>query len=355
LSIDLLERAAELVDIPSLSHQEQAIAARLHGELSRVPWLEVDRIGDNVVARTRLGRARRLLVAGHLDTVPPRGNDRSRVDGDVLWGLGAADMKGGIAVITELARTLEAPAVDVTYVLYACEEVERRHNGLLHVERKRPELMSCDAAVLAEPTGGRIEAGCQGTMRVRVELAGRRAHTARAWKGLNAIHRLGGLIELVSSYRGRQPVIEGCEYREALQAVKVEGGVAANVVPDEAHIVLNHRFAPDRSVAEAEAHLRELTAPYLRPGDSLEVEDASPGAAPRLDDAMIGRLVRLTGQPARAKLGWTDVSYFAARDVPAANFGPGDPEVAHSEDERVSRQELQQAHAVLGGLLSAQA
>jgi succinyl-diaminopimelate desuccinylase len=351
---DLLHACAELVDIASVSHAEGPLADVVEARLRDVPWLTVDRVGDNVVARTSLGRAQRLLLAGHLDTVPANGNERARIDGDVLWGLGAADMKGGLAVFLELARTVDEPAVDVTYVFYACEEVAQRHNGLLHLGAARPDLLVADAAVLGEPTGAVVEAGCQGTMRIEVTLSGERAHTARPWMGRNAIHRLAAVLDRVAASAERRPVLDGCEYREALQAVRVEGGVAGNVVPDRAVLHLNHRFAPDRSIDEAVASVCETLGESVEvvDGDTLEVLDAAAPALPSLDHPLLAAVLARTGAPPRAKLGWTDVSFFAGRGVPATNFGPGDPTLAHTADERVERRELDAAFAVLQGVLA---
>jgi succinyl-diaminopimelate desuccinylase len=224
-------------------------------------------------------------------------------------------MKGGIAILLELARAIEEPAMDVTYVLYAREEVAIVHNGLREIAATRPDLLEGDVALLGEPTRGAVEAGCQGTMRIEVELLGARAHTARPWMGRNAIHRLGGLLDLVESYAGRRPIIEGCEYREALQAVYVEGGVAGNVVPDRAMIRLNHRFAPDRTADEAEAHVRELLAPVLADGDTIEMVECSPAARPGLDDPLLQALIERNGLEVRAKLGWTDDTHAALVDL----------------------------------------
>ncbi len=350
---DLLALTAELVDIPSVSHHELALANHVEAMLRPVPWLKVERVANNVVARTELGRPARLVLAGHLDTVPANGNERARIEAGVCWGLGAADMKAGCAVFLELARTIAEPAADVTYVFYECEEVASRFSGLRTLAAQRPELLEADAAVLGEPTGAAIEAGCQGTLRLELTLRGERAHTARPWKGRNAIHRLAPVLERCASYAGRRPVLDGCEFAEALQAVHVEGGVAGNVVPDEARVVLNHRFAPDRSGEEAVAEVREVLGDAVEEagGDRLELVDQAPGALPGLTHPLLARLVAAAGSPPRAKLGWTDVSFFAARGVPATNFGPGDPSLAHAADERVERVELEKVYAALDALL----
>lgn len=349
---DLLSVTAELVAIPSPSHHEAAIADHVEERLRRTPWLRVERIGDNVVARSD-GTGPRVVLAGHLDTVPPSGNERPVRHGDVVAGLGAADMKGGLAVMLALAGHDRPPPAPATWVFYAAEEVARRHSGLLAVAAARPELLEGEVAVLGEPTGAVVEAGCQGVLKLLVSVGGSRAHTARPWTGVNAIHRLGPVIGQVAAAPERQPVIDGCRYREALQSVGVEGGGAANVVPDRAALRLNHRFAPDRDAAEAEAAVRELLAPVLDEGrgDRVEVLDGAPAAPPALGHPVLKALVAAAGEPPRAKLGWTDAAFFAERGVPAANFGPGDPELAHRPDEWVSARQLAAAHRTLLQLL----
>ena len=350
---DLLRACAELVDIPSVSHDEAAIADHVERRLAAASWLRVDRVGNSVVARTDLGRAHRLVLAGHTDTVPANGNERARLDGDTLWGLGSADMKSGVTILLELALSLPAPALDVTYVFYECEEVESRYNGLVKLLAERPELLAGDAAVLAEPTGAHIEAGCQGTLHLRVTLHGTRAHTARPWMGVNAIHRLGRLLDRVAAFPERRPVIDGCEFREALQATKVEGGVAGNVVPDSASVVINHRFAPDRTAEQAAQVVLDLLGDTVdtAAGDTVELVQVSDPAPPSLAHPLLQALATGSGQPPLAKLGWTDVAFFAAHGVPATNFGPGDPNLAHTADERVSRADLESVHRVLRELL----
>jgi succinyl-diaminopimelate desuccinylase len=351
---DLLALAAELVDIPSVSHQETALADFIEKGLRPIDHLTVDRYGDTVVARTTLDRSRRLLLAGHLDTVPPFAGAVHRIEADTLSGLGAVDMKGGVAVLFDLARSVTAPGVDATFVFYTCEEVERRYNGLHHLASEMPDVLAADAAVLAEPTGGFVEAGCQGTMRVEVTLTGRRAHTARPWAGINAVHRLAPILRALGDYGPRRVVLDGCEYTEQLQAVGIAGGVAGNVVPDEAVITINFRFAPDRDVDGAETEIRRLLGHALDPaaGDRLVVVDAVAGARPGLDHPLLSGLVAATGQPPRAKLGWTDVATLSAAGVPAANFGPGDPLLAHTPDEHVSRHELTTVRDALSQVLA---
>jgi succinyl-diaminopimelate desuccinylase len=265
----------------------------------------------------------------------------------VLWGLGACDMKGGVAVLAALATTVAEPEVDTTYVFYECEEVDSAFNGVERLFRERPDLLEGDAALLAEPSSAQVEAGCQGTMRVEVTMTGERAHTARAWLGRNAIHRLAPLLASVAAYEGRQVTIDGCHFREGLQVVRIGGGVANNVVPDLATVTLNHRFAPDRSPAEAEAHVRSVVGEV----DGFEVTDMAVAALPALGHPLLQSVLAASGGVAYGKLGWTDVARFAARGVPATNFGPGDPSLAHSAGERVTRSDLEKVYGVLRTVL----
>ena len=351
---DLLQLTTELVAIPSVSHAESALADHVAGRLAGCPWLEVERLGDNVVARTSLGRRHRLVLAGHLDTVPAAGNGRPRLEGDVLFGVGAADMKSGLAVMLDLATTLAEPVVDVTWCFYACEEVGRDESGLAALWAERPDLLEADAAVLGEPTANRVEAGCQGTMRAVVEVGGVRAHTARPFTGVNAIHRLAPLLERIATWPGRSVVLDGCQYVEQLQAVGIDGGVAGNVVPDRASLTVNYRFAPDRDRHEARGFLDALLGHLLdeSAGDRMEIVDEADGAPPALEHPLLAELVASTGAPPRAKVGWTDVASFWAHGVPAANFGPGDPLLAHHPDEQIDRTALERGREVLERLLT---
>ena len=380
---DLLALAAELVAIPSQSQQEQALADHVQQRLSTASTpLEITRISNNVIARTQLGRPQRIVIAGHLDTVPAVPGDpdhlKARIEGDRLYGLGACDMKGSLAAQLAVATQLNDPQVDVSFVFYECEEIANEHNGLRLLFEQAPELLACDAALLGEPTSAMLEAGCQGTLRAQAVFRGKRAHTARPWKGVNAIHRLGELLVALTqpadtgagadtgasadtgeaaapaqpsparpTYVARRPVIDGCEFREAIQAVAVSGGVAGNVVPDEASLTLNLRYAPDRTPAQAEAYLAEVVGEC----DDFVVTDHSPGALPALDHPLLKRLIDDNHLAVFAKLGWTDVARFAAHGIPAANFGAGDPTLAHTRDEFVERREIEAVHAALMALL----
>ena len=333
LHADPVELTAALIDIPSVSRDERRIADEVEAALRAQTSLEVVRNGDAVLARTDLGRPTRVILAGHLDTVPIADNMPSHRDADHIYGCGASDMKSGDAVFLHLLATVADPAHDLTLVLYDCEEIDASANGLGRIERELPDWLHADVAILGEPSGGYIEAGCQGTLRAVVSTAGTRAHSARSWLGDNAIHRLGAVLERLSDYQGRVVDIDGCAYREGLSAVRVDGGVAGNVIPDAASVTVNFRFAPDRDPAAALAHVREVF-------DGLDVQveqtDAAAGAMPGLQHPAAAALVTAADGLVRAKYGWTDVARFAARGVPAVNYGPGDPNLAHRRDERVA-------------------
>jgi len=346
--IDLLDLAAELVDIPSESHEEAALADLFESRLSDSSKLAVDRVGDNVIARSELSHEHRIVIAGHLDTVPANGNQQARIEGDRLYGLGACDMKGGLAAQLATALTADDPAVDVTFIFYACEEVAEKYNGLKQLFETHPKLVDGDVALLGEPTSAAIEAGCQGTLRVKALYEGERAHTARPWKGRNAIHRLGPILQTLEKYEGRRPIVDGCEYREAMQAVYVEAGVAGNVVPDAATLTVNYRYAPDRSPEEAEEHVAELLGDY----DELVVDDHSEAATPALTHPLLQQLITRNNLEVRAKLGWTDVARFAVNGIPASNFGSGDASIAHTQGEFVERHEIELVHFALLDLLN---
>lgn len=347
LAGDPVELTAALVDIPSVSGDEAEIAATVEYALvEQARHLQVVRCGNAVLARTRLGRPSRVVLAGHLDTVPVNDNLPVRRTDGVLHGLGTVDMKGGDAVMLHLAATLPEPRHDVTFVFYDCEEVEAARNGLGRIERDLPDWLRGDLAIVCEPSNAVVEAGCQGTIRVQLRTSGARAHTARAWMGTNAIHALDQALQTLAAYEPRTVDIDGCQYREGLQAVRVEGGVSGNVVPDEAVLTVNHRFAPDRSLADAEAHLREVFAGY-----DLTVTDGAAGALPGLTAPAAAELVAAAGGTPVAKLGWTDVARFAALGLPAVNFGPGDPVLCHTQQENVPTGQITRCAKVLTDFL----
>jgi succinyl-diaminopimelate desuccinylase len=334
ITADVVDLTRVLCDVESVSGNEGRLADAVEAALRRLPHLEVMRDGDAVVARTGLGRAERVVLAGHLDTVPVAGNLPVRLEGNasggVLVGRGTADMKGGIAVQLKVAAALPAPSRDVTLVFYDHEEVDAASNGLGRLAREHPEWLTGDLAVLLEPTAAGIEGGCNGTMRAEVVTRGVAAHSARWWRGRNAVHEAGRVLARLQAYQPREVEVEGLVYREGLNAVAISGGIAGNVIPDECRIVVNYRFAPDRAASAAAEHVREVFEGY-----EVEIVDAADGARPGLDRPAAAAFVAAIGAEPRAKEGWTDVARFSALGVPAVNFGPGDPSVAHADDEHV--------------------
>ncbi|MEX5718011.1 succinyl-diaminopimelate desuccinylase [Geodermatophilus maliterrae] len=356
LSADVLAVTRVLVDTPSVSGDERALADAVETALRSLGGLEVERVGDTVLARTSLGRDTRVVLAGHLDTVPIADNVPSRLEDGRLYGCGTSDMKSGDGVMLRLAGRFGVPgaqpAHDLTFVLYDNEEVEAVRSGLGRVARERRGWLYGDLAVLLEPTDGEIEAGCQGTLRARLETRGRRAHSARSWLGVNAVHGLAGALAALAAYEAREVEIDGCRYREGLNAVGISGGVAGNVIPDEAALTVNFRYAPDRDEDAAEAHVREVFAEVIAAGATLTVTDNAGGALPGLSEPAAAAFVAAVGRPARAKLGWTDVARFAALGIPAVNYGPGDPQLAHTREEHVLVERLQPAEDALTAYLA---
>ncbi len=343
---DLVALTRAICDVPSVSGDERALADLVEEALRSAAHLEVLRDGDAVVARTHLGRAQRVVVAGHLDTVPVADNLPTRVVGDELWGRGTVDMKGGVAVALALAVALDAPTRDVTWVFYDHEEVAADLNGLGRLVRNHPDWLACDFAVLGEPSNGGLEGGCNGTLRAEVRLAGVAAHSARAWAGVNAVHAAGEVLRRLEAYEPRSVDVDGLVYRESLNAVLISGGTATNVIPDGCVVTVNYRFAPSSSVADAQAHVRELFDGY-----DVVVTDAAPGARPGLDapaaQEFAAAVLAVTGGAPAPKYGWTDVARFSELGVPAVNFGPGDPMLAHKDDERCPLAQLRTSYEAL--------
>ena len=337
-ALDLTATSADLTrticDIPSVSGDETTLADLIFAEVSALPHLEVYRDGDTIVARTTQGRAQRVAIAGHIDTVPINGNVPTRdieIEGEpFIWGRGTVDMKGGVAVQLKLAAELVAPRVDITWMWYDHEEVDADLNGLTRLARTRPDLFAADFAILGEPSNGEVEGGCNGNLRAIVRTHGVRSHSARAWIGQNAIHSAAPVLARLAEYRPRDVPVEGLVYREGLNAVRISGGVAGNVIPDLCEIEVNYRFAPSRDAAEAEQHVRDVFA-----GFDVEIVDLAVGARPGLDAPLAQEFVAAVGAEPRPKYGWTDVARFSALGVPAVNYGPGDPPLAHHDEERV--------------------
>ncbi|MDX3002809.1 succinyl-diaminopimelate desuccinylase [Kribbella solani] len=335
LTVSAPDLTEALVNIASVSGTEEKLADRVEKALSAYPHLKVFRHGNTVVARTDLGRAERIVLAGHLDTVPLNDNLPARRADGLIHGLGACDMKGGVAVALRLAATLTEPNRDLTYVFYDCEEIEAERNGLFKLTRSNPELLEGVFAVVMEPSNAAVEAGCQGTMRIEVTTRGERAHSARSWMGVNAIHGAGEILARLGAYEPRRVPIDGLEYREGLNAVAITGGIAGNVVPDLCTVTINYRFAPNRSEAEAEAHLRSVFE-----GFDVVVTDSAPGGLPGLDRPAAAAFLQVVGGEPQPKFGWTDVARFTQLGVPAVNYGPGDPLYAHKQDEFVPEAEI---------------
>jgi succinyl-diaminopimelate desuccinylase len=348
LSLSAAELTACLVDVESVSGNEQQLADLIASALAELPHLSLHRDGNALVARTALGRPERVAIAGHIDTVPVADNLPSRRDGRELWGLGSCDMKSGVAVQLKLAASLPDPARDITFVFYDCEEVDAERNGLLRLARNRPELLQADFAVLMEPTDGVVEGGCQGSMKVEVRTSGQRAHSARSWMGRNAIHEAAAILNVLRRYEARQPVVDGLTFHEGLNAVGISGGVAGNVIPDECVVTVNYRFAPDRDAAQAQAFLEEVFADW-----DVRVTDVSPGARPGLDRPAAASFAAAMGGTPRAKYGWTDVARFDMLGIPAVNYGPGDPMLAHSRQEHVDLAQIGQVEDRMRAWLTA--
>lgn len=335
LSQSSVELTRALCDIESVSGNERGIADAIETALVGLAHLELFRDGDALVARTTLGRDRRVVIAGHIDTVPVNDNLPVRTEDGYLVGRGTVDMKGGVAVALKLAAELTAPPVDLTWIWYDHEEVDSALNGLGRLARVRPDLLAGDFAILGEPTSATIEGGCNGTARADIRLHGVRAHSARAWVGHNAIHDAAPVLAILAGYTPAEVEVDGLIYREGLNAVGITGGVAGNVIPDEAVVSVNYRFAPSRSADDAIAHLRDVFA-----GFDIEITDIAEGARPGLDAPLAQDFLAAVGGVASPKYGWTDVARFSALGIPAVNYGPGDPLKAHADDERVAIAEI---------------
>lgn len=348
LTDDVALLAAALIDVDSVSGSEGALADGIEAALRSVGHLEVLRDGDAVVARTALGRPERVILAGHLDTVPlpatqgARGTVPCRWEGTVLYGRGAADMKSGVAVQLALAAALADPVRDVTYVFYDHEEVEASLSGLGRLVRNHPQWLQGDFAILLEPTNGTVEGGCNGTGRFEVTATGLAAHSARAWMGENAIHAAADILTRLRDFEPETVRVDGLDYRESLNAVRINGGTAGNVIPDRTVIEINYRFAPNKTPDDAEAYVRRLLDGY-----DVVRTDAAAGARPGLDHPAAASFVQAVGAVPLPKYGWTDVARFSELGIPAVNFGPGDALLAHTDDEHVEAEAIRRCLAAL--------
>lgn len=354
--LDLTENSTvltqQICDVESVSGDETLLADAIVAALAeQAPHLEVIRDGDTIVARTNLGRDQRVVIAGHIDTVPLNANLPTRyetLDGEeYLWGRGTVDMKAGVAVQLKLAAELTDPVVDITWMWYDHEEVSNELNGLTRLAANRPDLFAGDFAILGEPSNSQIEGGCNGNLRAEIRAYGLRAHSARSWVGDNAIHKAAPILDRLAAYEPRQVEVDGLVYREGLNAVGISGGVAGNVIPDEVMVHVNYRFAPSRSGEEAVAHIEELFGDY-----EVRIVDLAVGARPGLDAPLAQRFLAAVGGEAKPKYGWTDVARFSAMGVPAVNYGPGDPLKAHADDERVRVSQIESCEAGLRAWLT---
>ncbi|WP_200450628.1 succinyl-diaminopimelate desuccinylase [Corynebacterium macginleyi] len=341
-----------LVDIPSPSHHEEAIADAVEEALRGLD-VEVARFGNTVCARTNRGMNSRVILAGHIDTVPLADNVPHRMDttedgADIMFGCGTVDMKSGMAVYLNAFAHLHESAElqhDLTVIAYEGEEVSTEFNGLGHLQKEHPEWLQGDFALLGEPSGAMVEAGCQGTIRLRVTANGTRAHSARSWLGSNAAHKLAPVMTRIANYEPREVTIDGCTYREGLNIVRLEAGVATNTLPDEAWMFVNFRFAPDRSTEEALEYIKEVIGKHE--DVTIEIDDIAGAALPGLGQPVARALVDAVGGNVRAKFGWTDVSRFAEMGIPAVNFGVGDPGFAHKKDEQVPTAQITEVSTAL--------
>jgi succinyl-diaminopimelate desuccinylase len=348
----LAERLLELVDVPSESRQERALADHVRALIP--PALE--RIHDE--AETVLVAARRrpgvplVLFAGHLDTVPAQGNIPGRREGGAVHGLGATDMKAGLAVMVELARWIasDAPALalDAAFLFFPREELPAEESALPALFDAAPLVGDADLVVMMEPTDNAIQPGCLGNMNARVVFRGESAHSARPWQGVNAIElALDGLRPLAAV----EPLpveIQGLTYTEVLSLTMIEGGIATNVIPDRVSALVNFRYAPTRSPEEAEARLRSLV------DGAGELEILSNAASGRVaaDAPLVQKLRALGPFELQPKQAWTPVAEFAARGLDAINFGPGATRFAHRADEQVPEENLLVSYRALQRFLA---
>jgi succinyl-diaminopimelate desuccinylase len=351
LNSDVAELTRELCDIESVSGNEREIADAIETALRLFSHLSVVRDGDAVVASTNLGRSKRVIIAGHIDTVPVADNLPTKLMSfereQVIWGRGSVDMKSGVAVMLKLAATVAEPKVDVTWVLYDNEEVEATKNGLGRLMRNQPDLIKGSFAVLCEPTGSIVEGGCNGTLRAELVFSGKKAHSARPWMGENAIHKMGSALEFLSSYIPLEVEVDGLVYKESLSAVLVNGGIATNVIADRAILTVNYRFAPSKSQAQARDYIKSLFT-----GCEINIVDSAPGARPGLQSPEAKAFVAAVGTAVHPKYGWTDVARFSELGIPAVNYGPGDPNKAHADDESLPASQIYACESGLRNFLT---
>jgi succinyl-diaminopimelate desuccinylase len=343
--VSLVDDLVWLIDIPSPTGAEDAlrdaIAERLSGLVPQI-------IGRSVVVGHRTGRPL-ISLYGHLDTVPEQDNLPARVAAGRVHGLGASDMKGGLAVMVALLEdeSVRNGPFDVIGVFYDAEEGPAAGNGLERVLDEAPLLLASEFAVVMEPTDGELQLGCQGTINARVEFHGVSAHSARPWLGENAITKAGSWLAVMHERGWRDVEVAGLTFKETFAVTLADGGVAANMIPPRFVLNLNHRYPPDRSVEEAEAMVREACAA----ADSVEIVDRAMAAPIPEDNPHLGRLRGLVSTVS-AKTAWTDVARLAARGLPAVNYGPGEVAQAHKQDESAPAATLEQCFGVMKEFLA---
>ncbi len=320
----LVETLAWLVDIPSETGNEaeirDAIANRLDGRPLRV-------VRDSVIVGEP--GAGKIVLAGHTDTVPLQGHVGARVEGDRLYGLGATDMKGGLAVMIHLLEDLGTDRL--VGVFYAGEEGPLSGNDLGPVLDEVPSLLEVDAAVVMEPTNREVHAGCQGSINATVSFIGEPGHSARPWRGVNAITRSADFLKLMDEVEPELHLIEGLHFKEVMTVTLASGGVARNIIPSRFDLNVNYRFSPNRTTDEAIARLQEVASG----ADEVMIADAAPAAYPEVGHPLFEALIANAGGALAHKQGWTDVAQFAERGVPAINFGPGETALAHKPGESI--------------------
>ncbi len=353
----LAARTEGLCAVASPIGDEKALCDELE-RWARGRFARVRRVENSLVVMVdpEAGAAGRPLVAlcGHLDTVPVHEADRGppRREGGRIVAPGSSDMKSGLAVAMELAERLprEARAADLALVLYSREEGPYLENELGPVLERSPELRGTALAICLEPTDGRLQLGCVGSMHATVAFTGRASHSARPWQGENAVHRAGALLAELASRAPRDATSGGLPFREVMSVTRIEGGRARNVVPDRCTLNLNFRFAPDRSVEEAAREVEELAR---RHGATVEITDRAPSCPAFAEHPLVARLRDRAGLVVEPKQAWTDVARLAAAGIPAVNFGPGATAQAHQQGEWVEVAAVERAYRALERFLAA--
>jgi succinyl-diaminopimelate desuccinylase len=341
-------RTLELIDIPSPSRGEEAIAAHVSSIL-RGGGVEVEELGDCCLVGGSRRRKERpfVILAGHLDTVPAQGNIPGSIDANSVHGLGASDMKGSLAVMIELALAGvgqgEQGGVDFGFLFFSREELPADESSLTPLLAANAGLQSADLALMMEPTSNMIQAGCLGNCGATWRFSGRSGHSARPWLADNAIDRLGEGIAAIAALEPVEHRFDGLIFREVISVTSVSGGIARNVIPGEASAYLNYRFPPGISLDDAEARLRSICEPF----GEIEVESSSPSGAVRIDEPLAAQLIEIVGAPVEPKQAWTPVAEFEGAGIAAINFGPGAPSAAHAVDESVELDALALSYQTL--------